>query len=403
MKIKIGILKEEKCPKDNRVVLTPDDAKKLMLQYSSFEIYVEPDTQRCFADKKFQEAGCILTEDLAQCDVLLGVKEVPIEKLIPHKTYFFFSHTIKKQPYNRLLLQKILEKKITLIDYECITDVKGIRMIAFGRFAGIVGAHNTLVAYGKKTRQFNFPSAHSFSHLEALYSFHKKQKLPPLKIIVTGGGRVAKGVLETLKNLNVKSVSPEKFLNQKYDQPVFSQLDSQDLYFRKDGTTGMPTSDFYAHPHLYFCHFKPYYSKADIMINAIFWNADAPPFFTTEEMKSTAFHLKTIGDISCDIKGSIPATLRASTIENPVYGYHPKTEQETLPYLPESIDIMAVDNLPNELPKDASQAFSTIMTEKILPELLRPSSELLQKATIAQNATLSPQFAYLKNFVSGIE
>jgi saccharopine dehydrogenase (NAD+, L-lysine forming) len=370
-----------------------------MVKYHHVLVKLQSSAIRCFNDSEYREMGVPVKDDVSDCEILIGVKEVPIENLIPNKTYLFFSHTIKKQSYNKRLLQEILLKKIRLIDYECLVDRKGERVIAFGYFAGIVGAHNGLMAYGQRTGIFAFPRANSFKGLDELLNFYKSITLPAMKIVITGGGRVAKGALEIMSALKIKKVSAEDFVSENFDVPVFVQLDSDSLYKRKDRTEGLPVTDFFEHPELYDCHFKPYYETADVMINTVFWNPKAPVFFTKEEMRSASFKIKTIADISCDINGSVPATIRATTIDNPVMGYNPLTGSEDTPYLNHVIDIMAIDNLPNELPRDASENFGDKMIHEVIPELLKPESDMIKNATIAENGELTSKFEYLKDFV----
>jgi len=399
MLTRIGIIKEEKIPPDTRVAVTPSQAFRLMLQHNELLFKAVACESRCFSDNEYREMGVPIKNQVEDCDILLGVKEVPVEKLLEGKTCLFFSHTIKKQPHNKKLLQEILKKKIRLVDYECITDEKGERVIAFGRFAGVVGAHNGLMAYGERTGLFHLPRAYSFKDLNELYAFYKTIKLPPVKIVITGGGRVAKGALEVMQQLNIKKVTADAFANNTFTEAVFVQLDSDELYFRKDGQQ-LPITDFYQNPKDYECRFQPYYETADVMLNAIYWNADAPPFFTKDEMKQPSFRIKTIADISCDIDGSVPATSRATTIAEPVMGYNPQTEKEEAPYLPHVIDIMSIDNLPNELPRDASESFGERMINEVIPELLKPQSDMIDRATIARDGKLTERYQYLKDYVA---
>lgn len=400
--MKIGIIREEKNPSDTRVALIPTHARDLKNNFSEVEVVAQQSPNRCFRNEEYKQQNIQVVNTVDDCDVLIGVKEVPVKNLIPNKTYFFFSHTIKKQPYNRKLLQAVVEKNITLIDYECITDNKGDRVIAFGRFAGIVGAHNGLMACGNRTGLFNFPRAHNFKNLNELYEFYKSVQLPAIKIVVTGGGRVAKGSLEVLEQLKIKRVNKNEFVNNQFSEAVYVQLDSEDLYFRKDKTQAVIT-EFYKHPEAYECRFQPYYKVADVMINAIFWNPKAPVFFTKENMKQPDFSIKTIADISCDIDGSVPATTRATTIAEPVMGYNPETESEDAPYQNHVIDIMSIDNLPNELPRDASEAFSEKMLQIVIPELLNYNSDMIERATIAKNGNLTSKYEYLRNYLEGKE
>ncbi len=413
--MKIGIIREGKTPPDNRVVLSPDQCKELLAKYplAEIKIQIQSSSHRCYSDQEYQNAGLTLTDDISDCDILIGIKEVPMDLLIPNKTYFIFSHTIKKQSGNQKLIQAIIKKNITLIDYECITDENGNRLIAFGRFAGIVGAHNGLMAYGKRTGNFNLPRIKDFKNFEAMKNFYRSSSLsfPRLNIVVTGTGRVASGAVELLDFLDIKKVSKEEFLSYsvssielRESQPVYTQLTSDDLYSRiSDG--GFDRTEFHARPELYQCDFKPYTSLTDIMLNCVFWKKGIPPFFKVHDIHLNWFRIKTIADISCDVQGSVPITLRASTIDEPVYGIDKNTHLETAPYLPSSVDIMAVDNLPNELPRDASNEFGEKFINLVFPELLKMvggdanhGSEMIDRATIVKNGELTERFEYLEDY-----
>ncbi|TVR78524.1 MAG: alanine dehydrogenase [Chitinophagaceae bacterium] len=398
---KIGILKEGKIPQDSRVALTPKQCKSFISNFPETEILVQSSETRCFHDNEYRKEGIKIVEDLSDCDILLGIKEVPPAQLIAEKTYLFFSHTIKEQAYNRKLLQTVIEKNIRLIDYECLVDSNGERVIAFGRFAGIVGAHNGLMAFGKKTKKFNLPRVGNFKDEKKLFEYYKSVKIPPIRIALTGTGRVAKGAEEVLKSLSVKNISPQDFLNKPLNEAVYAVLSVSDLYTHKQKNM-LEEKDFYSKPADYKSTFLPYTKKTDLMINAIYWDPSAPVFFTKEDMRNRDFSIKVIADITCDIEGSIPATIRSSTIDEPVYGYNPFSEKETKPYLDDCIDIMAVDNLPNELPRDASESFGKVLSEKILPALTDGvKNEIIEKAEIAVNGKLTNRYNYLENFVKG--
>lgn len=401
--MRIGIIREGKLPPDSRVALTPEQCSAFMQKYPGTSIVVQPAENRCFKDAEYVAQQIELNEDLNDCDVLLGIKEVPLENLIENKTYLFFSHTIKAQPYNRGLLKEVLNKKIRLIDYECLLDEYGKRVIAFGHFAGIVGAHNGLMAFGQKTGTFQLKRAYTFSDLNALYKAYASITLPPMKIVITGTGRVAKGVLEVMHRLNIKEVSPSDFLNKAYNKAVFTNLTVADMYQRKNGLQ-KPVDDFFLYPEAYQSKFLPYTQAADLMINAIYWDPKAPVFFTKEQMKHQDYRIKVIADITCDIDGSVPATIRPSTIEEPVYGFDPQKGIETAPFGSNTIDIMAVDNLPNELPRDASSSFGEAMVKYVLPPLVTAKpSVMIEQATIARKGKLTPRFDYLSDFVQNSE
>ena len=402
MNMKLGIIREGKVPPDSRVPLIPEQCVEVDKKFG-WQVIVQPSSGRCYDDSEFLESGIRLSDELNDCDILLGVKEVPTDQLIPGKTYLFFSHTIKEQPHNRKLLQAILEKKIWLIDYEVLMDEEGNRLIAFGKFAGMVGAHNALYTYSRRTRLFDLPRMKDLKDYEEAKSIYRQIVLPPIKIVLTGGGRVANGAALVLKDMGVRQVTPEAFLKEKFREPVFTQLHSTHYVKKKNGET-FDTEDFYKHPDLFESAFQPYSKCADIMINGIYWDKRAPAFFTREDMRQKDFKIRVIADVTCDIapESSIPSTLKASTITNPVFGYNPETGCEEEPYQPENIDMMTIDNLPNELPRDASKAFGRQFIDKVIVEFENmEKSEVIKRATIAKDGKLGPHFQYLKDYVSG--
>ncbi|MCB0595352.1 MAG: alanine dehydrogenase [Lewinellaceae bacterium] len=399
--MKIGIIREGRIPPDSRVPLIPEQCAEIIRDYP-VDIVVEPFPGRCYPDELYQQLAVPLSEDLSDRDILMGVKEVPIAQLIPDKTYFFFSHTIKEQPYNRSLLRAILDKNIKLVDYEVLTDVRGRRLIAFGRFAGMVGAHNGILAYGRRTGKYALRRMKDCLDYAEAKMVYQQIQLPPMKVALTGSGRVGRGAAMVLKDMGIRQVSPEEFLEQEFAGPVFTQLECMHYAARKDGAP-FSKRDFYKHPERYKSIFEPYYQAADLMINGIFWDKKAPAFFTKEEMRREEFNIQVIADVTCDIApvSSIPSTLRASTIADPVYGYDPQAEAETAPFQPHSIDVMAIDNLPNELPRDASKAFGRQFINHVLPELLKKQSSMIERATIAENGRLGAHFQYLEGYVKG--
>lgn len=401
--MKIGIIREGKTPPDSRVPLSPEQCA-FLIKEENIDIVVQPSPKRCFPDENYLALGVPMAEDLSDRDVLLGVKEVPIEHLIDHKTYFFFSHTIKKQSYNRKLLQAIIEKNIRLIDYEVLTNEKGQRLIAFGKFAGMVGAHNGIMTYGTRTGLYTLKRMKDCLDYEEAQSIYKKLSLPPLRIVLTGSGRVGNGAALVLQDMGIKEVSPSDYLNQKYTEAVFTQVNCKDYARRKDGSP-FDKKVFYESPQLFESIFAPYTKCSDIMINGIYWDNHAPAFFSVEEMQSPAFTIKVIADVTCDIApvSSIPATLKASTIAKPVFGFNPATGKENMPYQDRVVDMMTIDNLPNELPRDASRAFGEQFIESILDELLAGQSEIIERATVAVDAGLGTHFAYLTKYLRGEE
>ena len=400
--MKIGIVREGKVPIDRRVALNPMQAGQLSEQFKGVEVVCQPSAIRCYPDGEYEKNGVKLSEDLSDCDVLLGVKEVPIPDLIADKTYFFFSHTIKKQPYNRELLRTILEKKITLIDYETLVNEENQRIIAFGRYAGIVGAYNGIWTYGKRYNLFNLRRASDCLDLDDLKLEFAKAKLPKIKIVITGGGRVAKGAMEVLFGMGVRKVSPADFLNNRYDGPVFTQLSSRDYHLHEDGNS-FERGEFYDHPEAYKGDFLKYARKADMLIASAYWNPRAPVLFTVEEILQNDFNIKVIADITCDIEGSIPSTKQPGTIDDPVYDYNP-TEDKVEPAFNDegNITVMAVDNLPCELPRNASTDFGKMLMDNVLPSLIESDDrDIIKKATIAQGGQLTERYSYLQDYVDG--
>ena len=340
-----------------------------------------------------------MSDDMTTCDVLLGIKEVPVEFLIPNKTYFFFSHTKKKQPYNQKLMNALIEKQIRMIDYECLTHTDEQRILGFGLFAGIVGAHNGLLTYGKKFGLYELPAAHAVRSYKELLAAYERLKLPNIKIVMTGSGKVASGVLDVLTQLDIEAVEPSDFLTHQYEYPVFTHLKGANLYARKDNEL-FHRDDFHAHPEAYKCLFSSYVNQADVLMNGIYWEQKIARLFEKEDIKRNDWRISVISDITCDIDGSVPVNLGSSTIADPVYGVDRSTIQRTTPFqnTKDTIDIMAVDNLPNELPCDASQYFGVHFEKHILPELLKETSDILKRATICENGLLTKKYEYLADY-----
>ena len=399
--MKIAILAETKIPPDRRVPFSPKQLAELKTAYPEHEFVVQSSQTRCFSDKEYTDEGVEVRARVSDCDVLFGVKEVEIAELIPDKTYFFFSHTAKEQPYNRQLLQEISAKRITLVDYEYLTDHLNIRLVAFGRWAGIVGAYNGLRGYGERYRQYRLRPAHECRDFEEMKAELGKVELQPVKILVTGGGRVAGGAMETLGCLGLKEVFPEQFLEESYEEPVICRIDPWDYVRRKDGEA-VDLEHFFRNPEVYESIFKPYTKVTDLFIPCHFWDPKSPVFMTTTDMREPDFHIRVIADVSCDLNGPIPSTIRASTIDEPFYGYDPMTESETPPFDLRSITVMAVDNLPGELPRDASVDFGKMLSARVLPSLLGIDREsIIQRATILKEGQLTSDFKYLRKYLEG--
>lgn len=398
--ITIGIIREGKQPPDLRTPLTPLQCVELMEKFPDTKVVVQSSSFRCYTDEQYKTQGIEVVEDISVADILLGVKEVPVKELIADKTYLFFSHTIKQQPHNRELLRTVLQKNIRLVDYETLVWDAGNRIIGFGRFAGIVGAHYAFVMWGKRYQTYELKPANQCANMQELYRQYANIQLPPMRIVLCGDGRVAHGVLEVMRKLKIHHVTPEEFLANEYEHPVYVHLRSEDYYERKDGRE-WDKSDFYKHPEDYRSSFAPYYKSANVMINAVFWRAGIEPFFTHEEMKRPDFKIKVISDITCDVPGPLPSTVRSSTIESPYFGYNPLLEKEAAPFRKENIDVQAVGNLPCELPVDASNEFGEQLIRHVLPCLLvDDSAGIINNATIANKGALTAKYEYLSTYVS---
>jgi len=399
----IGLIKERKTPADRRVVLSPQKAKEFQMQYQGLQFFVEPSDIRIFSDEAYAQQGLNLEHNLSSCDVLLGVKEVPIESLIPNKSYFFFSHTIKKQPYNRALLKAVLDKNIQLYDHEVITDTKGNRLIGFGRYAGLVGAYNGFRALGLRDHLFNLPKVESLPDLEALKHELNQIHIPNLKICLSGLGKVAKGAKEILDHLEIKQVGVEEYLDKSFQQPIYTMINVMDYNKRKDGQEAK-LSEFFLDPTPYESDFMRFAKVTDYFIAGHFYGDNAPYLFTREDAKKEDFKINLIADISCDIDGPVASTIRPSTIENPFYGYDPNTESEVAFDAEHAITVMAVDNLPCELPKDASEGFGDMFAKHVIPAFFNHDVDgILERARMTKDGKLTPRYAYLQEFVEGKE
>ncbi len=393
----IGLIREGKIPADNRVALTPAHCRWLHMNFPDIKVIVQHSDTRCFSDKEYSSAGMEVKEDMSECDVLLGIKEVPVAMLIPGKTYLFFSHTKKLQPHNQKLFKAILEKNITLIDYECLVHDDGQRVLGFGFFAGIVGAHNGMMAYGKRTGQFTLGRVHASKDYRELIHTYFGLKLPNIKIAVTGSGRVAHGVLEVMNLMGIHEVEPDDYLERNFAYPVYVQLKGNELYTHKELKT-YKREHFHEHPEEYRSRFLPFARCSNILMNGVYWDEDVPRLFEETDIDET-FAIDTIADITDDEHGSVPINLGDQTMEDPVYGIDKITKQKTAPYLPGSIDIMAVGNLPNELPRDASQYFGEQLIKYVLEDIVKGGeTELLKRATIVKNGKLTAPYSYMKAY-----
>ena len=412
--VKIGIIREGKIPHDQRVPFTPEQCS-FIKQHFSVDVVVQPSDWRTYKNEEYTSLGIKLQEDISDCDIIMGIKEVPVTDLVPGKKYLFFSHTIKKQPHNQKLIKSLLQKKIQMIDYETMTDEHFHRIIGFGHYAGIVGAYNGILGYGLKYNLFKTKRVFECKDKKELIDELEKIHLPNTKIIVTGNGRVANGAIELLGLLHIRRITPFEFVNYTFREPTYTQLHSNDYNELKPQTPSdspprgeearMGTRPlgggtlFYEHPELFRSTFLKYTKVCDLLIHCSFWDPRAPKLFTKEEMHSPEFGISVIADVTCDIDGSIPSTTKPSTIQEPFYGYDTKTEKIVAPFDKDAITIMAIDNLPCELPRDASADFGKELIDKVLPSLLvKDQNNLIERATIVKEGKLMKRFEYLKDY-----
>lgn len=395
--IRIGLLREARIPADNRVALTPAQCKWIHKNSAEVRIVVQASPDRCYPDKEYLAAGVEVLHDLSDCRFLLGIKEVPPADLLEGKTYLFFSHTRKKQPYNQEMFRSILQKKITLIDYECLEHDDGQRILGFGFFAGVVGAHNGIMAYGRRTGLYALGRVHEQKSFRELIHTYFGLKLPEIKVAVTGSGRVAHGVLEVMNLLGIIEVETDEFLDKTFSYPVFTQLKGGDLFEHKTKKI-YQRDDFHQHPRDYDCKFLPYAGVTDILMNGIYWDKDMPRLFEWEDMADMGFHIKTIADITDDKEGSVPCNLGDNAMQDPVYGVDKLTRRRTAPYLPGSVDMMAIGNLPNELPRDASRYFGEQLIKYVLEDLVNGNSRIIERATLVKDGRLTGPYRYLADY-----
>ena len=400
--IRIGILRETKNPPDRRVPLTPPQIITLQELYPFLEFFVQPSDFRCYSNEEYEYLNIPMKEDLRGCDILMGVKEVDKRTLIPGKAYLFFAHVAKRQPHNREMFREMAGRDISLVDYEYLASEKGERVVAFGRWAGIVGAYNALRARGIRTNRFRLKPAYQCRDLDEMWAGLRLIELKPgLKILLTGTGRVAGGALETLSVCNIVQVNPDDFLHREFDVPVVCQIGPEHYNRHKQGLP-FDFGNFVSHPEDYESAFLPFTEVTDILITGHYWDPRSPSFFSRDDMKKKRFRISVIADISCDINGPIPSTLRPTTISDPFYGYNPYLEIEEPAFTrPTNITIMAIDNLPGELPRDASLGFGKQLMGTVLHYLFTdPKHPMIERATILRNGKLSPRFAYLEDYLN---
>ncbi|MBF8148265.1 alanine dehydrogenase [Winogradskyella sp. F6397] len=396
-----AIIKERKNPPDRRVVFSPEHLAEARAQFPKANFIVESSDIRIFPDEAYSTLGFEVLDDVSHADVMIGVKEVPIENLIPNKKYFYFSHTIKEQPYNRKLLVAMLEKNIEMYDHETIVKKSNARLIGFGRYAGLVGAYNGFRALGLRDGLFELPKVETLADLNEVKAELDKITIPNIKILLSGTGKVAYGAKEILDHLGIKQISDALYLTSQFTEPVYVMADVMEYAKRTDGKVG-DKFKFYKDPSGYESNFMPYAKETDYFIAGHFYGNNAPYLFTREDAKHPDFKINLVADISCDIDGPVASTIRPSTIADPFYGYDPNTEKEVAYDAKGAITVMAVDNLPCELPKDASEGFGETFLEHVIPAFFNNDErDILKRAKITENGELTKRFSYLRDYVNG--
>ena len=396
--MKIGIIKEYKSPVDKRVVFSPTKCVEIKKKFPEIEFLVESSDIRCFSDSEYKSKGIKIVSDLSVCDILIGVKEVPIEKLISGKKYFFFSHTIKKQPYNKKLLQEILLKNIDLYDHETIVDKSNNRLIGFGYYAGVIGAYNGLRTYGLKKGLFELKKAISLRDRLEFDKVLEGINIPNIKILLSGKGRVGSGTKEVLDFLQIKQVSPKDFTDLNFKEPVYTNIDVLD--YNQSNLIENSVSNFYNFPEKFESTFSKYSSVADIYFAGHYHDPKAPKLITNQNINDIDFKIDVIADISCDIDGPIASTIRSSTIDDPIYGFHKLNFIECDFLDPNAIAVMAVDNLPCELPRDSSEMFGEMFLKYVIPSFFNADKDdILKNSQITSQGQLTSRFNYLSDYV----
>ena len=398
--MKLALIKETKIPVDNRVPLTPEQVADLNRRFPQHEIVVQKSDIRAFTDDEYKKCGVKVVDRVDDCDVLFGIKEAKIKSLIPDKQYFFFGHIAKMQEYNRPLLQALISKHITFCDYEYLVNDNNIRVCAFGWWAGVVGVYYTLRGYGLKHGLYDLPKPDRRFTLDQLLNSLRTICLPNVKLFITGAGRVSQGAQYVLDNIGAIRMTEDEYLNtEKVDKLSYCFTDVDRLVKRRDGAA-FSWSDFTNNAKAYDSDFLRWGKKTDILICAHFWGPDAPVYLTEEDLKRKDLRIKMIGDVTCDIKGSIKSTVRPSTHDNPYYDYNPKTEEAEPAFSSENnITVMAVDTCPNALAMDTSSYFGQMLTQHVFEPILKgEGSDVINRSMILEKGELTPRFGYLKGF-----
>jgi len=401
--MKIALIQETKIPVDNRVALSPKQVAELNKRFPQHEIVVQASDIRAFSDDEYRTAGARVVKQVEDCDILFGIKEAKIESLIPDKHYFFFGHIAKMQEYNRPLLQAFMQKHITFCDYEYLVDDNNNRVCAFGWWAGVVGTYYTLRGYGLKHKLYELPKPDRRFTLDQLLKALEQVNLPKVKLLVTGAGRVSQGAQYVLDNIGAQKMTEDAYLSiENVDKLSYAVVDVDRLVRRKDGGA-FSWNDFTHYAKEYESDFMRWAKQTDLLLCAHFWGPDAPVYLSEDDIRNKDMRIRMIGDVTCDIKGSIKSTVRPATHEEPYYDYNPITEQDEPAFSsPNNISVMAVDTCPNALAMDTSEYFGKMLIQHVFEPLLKGEpSTVINRAMILKNGELTPRFDYLTEFAKG--
>ena len=404
----IGILNESRAD-ESRAPIAPKQVIEIKKKFPKINITVQPSKKRTFKDEEYKDNGAEISENLNDCNILFGVKEVDVDLLIPNKTYVFFSHTYKlnmKTLSNaqgtpgmdkKKLLKSILNKNIKLIDYENIRAPNGSRYLGFGRFAGIVGCYNTLNLFLIENNFQPLARAYKLNDYEKIIKNLSEVRFPNFKLLVTGDGRVNKGVQEVLKYTNIHKVSPKEYLESTFPHPVFCNLDTKD-YIIHPSKKYFDIKHFIAFPKEYKSSTFTYLKESNIFVSAHYWDPSSPKIFTKNQIQYFN-KLKIIGDVTCDIDGSVPTTIKSTSIENPNFYLDIESFLET-DQSNSGLSVMAVDNLPSELPRDSSAEFGHGIVNEVIPYLLETDDGRILNATITENGRFLEKYNYLERYIN---
>ena len=434
--IRIGIRHEDKYLAERRTPLVPAHLAKLVKELG-IEALVQESSKRIYTAEEYVAAGARIVPDMHECDIVFGVKEIPEKWFIPGQTYMFFSHVIKGQPYNMPMLRKMMELGCNLIDYERVVDDFNRRLIFFGRFAGLAGAINTLWTTGLRLKHLGFDTP--CLHIQQAHHYHSLQEareavsrvgfeiaeyglpagLSPFTIGITGYGNVSNGVQEILSLLPVQEIHPAdlpELRNKNCSSNLLYRVTFREDHISAHRQSAKPfdLDDYYAHPENYHSIFEQYLPHLLVLINGMYWDERYPRILTREYMKAHFMagmnpKLKVVGDITCDPNGSVEATLKGTYIEDPIFVYHPESHSLTSGYEGDGLQVMAVDILPSELPRDSSLAFSNVLRNFVKslvaadfkadhPDAIGLPAPL-RKALILHKGSLTPEYAYIQNYL----